>query len=118
MARGQTGEVLAVAHLTGRGFTITACNVRIGRRDEIDIITYDPTDQVLVFVEVKTRARWSGDFPPERNLTPRKKYALRRGAKKWVAKTGYEGGYRIDCVCVAGGKIVDHLVNIGCRFPV
>jgi putative endonuclease len=51
---GRQGENIAARHLQGEGWTIVDQNWRNGRRAELDIIALDP-DNVLVFIEVKTR---------------------------------------------------------------
>ena len=50
---GASGEALAAAYLTARGWTVLARNWRC-RTGEIDIIARDP-DGVMVVCEVKTR---------------------------------------------------------------
>jgi len=51
---GKWGEREAEKHLRGKGYRIIGRRVRVGGRDEIDLVTRD--GDVLVFVEVKTRA--------------------------------------------------------------
>ena len=108
---GKKGEDIAVTFLQSLGYKLYDRNVRLAR-DEIDIITFDPHDKVLVFAEVKTRSRRSLDYAPDLNLTAAKKAKLRRSARAWVAEHDYEGGYRIDLVCVVGEKVVDHYKEI------
>ncbi|MGH2467847.1 MAG: YraN family protein, partial [Candidatus Limnocylindrales bacterium] len=51
--QGDRAEHLAAEHLTGRGWTLLARNVRVGR-DEIDLLAIDPgPPQTLVAVEVR-----------------------------------------------------------------
>ena len=108
---GKRGEDLAVKFLTGRGYLVLHRNVRLGK-DEIDIIAFDPADRVVVFAEVKARRRVSEDFLPEMNVTFGKRRCLVRAAKKWVDLTQYEGGWRLDVVCVAGGEVTAHYEDI------
>ena len=50
---GRWGEALAEQHLRSKGMRIRARRLRVGRRDEIDLLAQD--GEQLVFVEVKTR---------------------------------------------------------------
>ncbi len=104
---GTEGEHIAAEYLRTIGYDIRGCNIKIGR-DEIDILALDPVDQVLVFAEVKSRAKKSDDYRPDISMDRRKMRALRRAARLWVAKQDYEGGYRLDLICVVDGKITDH----------
>ncbi len=116
METGREGEGIALAHLRALGYPIRGRNVRIGR-DEIDIVAFDPKDQVVVFVEVKSRSRFDKDFRPELNVTGRKRGTMLRAARRWVARHRYDGGYRVDVVSVAEGRVLDHFkeVNWGWR---
>ncbi|MBI3331807.1 YraN family protein [Candidatus Peregrinibacteria bacterium] len=115
LALGSSGEELAVKFLMSLGYTILHRNVRMGR-DEIDIIAEDTEDEVLVFVEVKTRAKLDEDFLPSMNAGPRKWKKLRRAAWKWTAEHSYDGGWRMDLVSVAEGSVIDHVKEIGSWF--
>lgn len=112
---GRQSETLVCRMLRGKGYRILERNRRIGRRDEIDIIAHDPRDNVLVFVEVK--ARTSTGFHPELNLTSRKRRSIFRAARAWVAETDYDGGWRIDLVCVAAGKVIAQYEEIAEEVP-
>jgi Holliday junction resolvase-like predicted endonuclease len=53
---GASAERAAAAHLSARGWSILARNVRVGR-DELDLIARAPgADAVLVIVEVRARS--------------------------------------------------------------
>ncbi|HEY9772206.1 MAG TPA: YraN family protein [Planktothrix sp.] len=58
---GKQGETIAAEHLVASGWQIVERNWRNGRRAELDIIARDPQD-VLVFIEVKTRRSEEEDF--------------------------------------------------------
>jgi putative endonuclease len=105
---GRFGELVAARFLRGIGYSILGRNVRLGR-DEIDLIAYDPEDRVIVFAEVKSRSHWHEDYTPDLNADAIKRSRLLRSARTWVAEHGYDGGYRIDLVCVAGGQVVQHV---------
>ncbi|MBT7337622.1 YraN family protein [Candidatus Peregrinibacteria bacterium] len=105
---GRQGERLGEAYLREKNYTIYDRNIRLGR-DEIDIIAYDKVQRTLVFVEVKTRARYDADFLPALGLTPRKKRALKRSAWKWMHKKGFDAPWRIDVMLVIGSKVFKHI---------
>ena len=108
---GRRGEQIAVLHLKSLGYRIVDQNVRIAK-DEIDIIAIDPFDKVLVFVEVKAQERDSPDFRPELHFTKKKKENILRAARRWVAAKRYSGGYRMDLICVTGGAVREHFVEV------
>jgi putative endonuclease len=105
------GERTAARYVQRLGYKVLEANVRLGK-DEIDLVAFDPTDQVMVFIEVKTRAKLHEDYRPELNLDFRKRRMLRRSARRWVAWQHYEGGYRIDLICVAEGRVTDHIKEL------
>lgn len=109
---GEQGEDAAQRFLELCGYTILARNVRIGSHDEIDIVAFDPQDDVIVFAEVKTRTSFSESFRPELNLTQRKRRALTRAARAWIAEKEWEEGYRLDLLCVVNGRVVEHYREI------
>jgi len=108
---GAYGEEVALRYLRSLGYAVRAMNERVAH-DEIDIIAFDPAEKSLIFAEVKTRASFDQDFPPQLNLTPAKCACLRRSARAWVADHAYEGSYRIDLLCVAAGRVVEHIKEI------
>jgi putative endonuclease len=108
---GYKGEEIAARYLSTLGYKILGRNVRLAK-DEIDIIAYDPIDRVIVFAEVKTRTILNDDFAPELNITFAKRRNLFRSARLWVAAKGFEQGWRIDVICIAGGKVTDHWKEI------
>ena len=111
MIIGRRGEQIAANYLQQLGYKFYAKNVRLGR-DEIDIIVYDPRDRVIVFVEVKTRSFFHPDYHPNLGMTSHKKLNLKRSAGLWVAEHDFRGGYRIDLICVADGKIINHVEQV------
>ena len=111
MIVGRRGEQIAAHYLQQLGYKLYAQNVRLGR-DEIDIIAYDPRDRVLVFAEVKTRSFLHPDYHPSLSMTSHKKLNLKRSAGLWVAEHDFSGGYRIDLICIAGGKIISHVQQV------
>lgn len=93
------------------GYDIRGCNVRVGR-DEIDVVAFDPHDGVLVFCEVKARRRHHPDYSPLLACTKRKRAKMFRAARAYVARDGWEGGYRLDWLLVAEGKVTGHIREV------
>ena len=114
-ALGDKGEQIAEVYLRANGYRILGRNVRL-KRDEIDIIAYDPTHRMIVFVEVKTRTHTSEAYPIRTALNRRKLHALRRGITAWTQKQNYRGSARIDLICIHGDRICDHAMDIGAVF--
>jgi putative endonuclease len=82
--RGAFGEDVAVAWLEQSGWLIVARNLKIGVRDEIDIVAVDPgPPQALVCAEV--RSSRSPDFgAPEERVDARKVGNLYRAARAFA----------------------------------
>lgn len=114
MALGASGEDEAVRYLQLAGYALMDRNVRLGK-DEMDIIAYDPRDDVIVFMEVKTRRRHRADYPPSLNLTSAKKRRMLRAARAWIHRNGWSGGYRMDVIYIADGQVVQHIREL--RIP-
>lgn len=65
--RGSAAEDRAAEYLTGLGWRIVDRNVRVGVRDEVDILAVDPGPPAeLVCVEVRSAASDSFGSPEER----------------------------------------------------
>lgn len=93
---GEKGEQLARAYLQRQDYDILASNWRYGRA-EVDIIARQ--NNVLVFVEVKTRSRghWG---QPEDWITPHKVKMLEQAAIGYLYLTGHEWEFRFDVIAV------------------
>lgn len=113
IAIGKYGELVAEKYLKRYGYQIWERNVRIGRRDEIDLVAFDQKEGVLVFIEVKTRSQQSEDFHPLLNFTYKKRKSFQRAVRRWIARAEYEGGYRMDMVCVVEGGVTEHIKEVG-----
>lgn len=94
---GRLGEQLAAAFLEEKGYRIAARNWRAGR-GEIDLIAWSP-ENILVFVEVKTRA-YDSFGGPEGAVVNKKAEVLARAAGVYMEHTGYEWEIRFDTVAV------------------
>jgi len=114
-ALGRLGEELARLHLEACGFRPVALRHRT-RHGEIDLVAR--RDDLLVFVEVKTR-RGDRCGRPEEAVTPAKLARLRRLAAAFLAERGGDGcrRFRFDVVAVtfAGegrGCRVEHFAGV------
>ena len=100
---GIWGEDLCVALLEQSGMEIVARNWRY-KRAEIDIIAREK--DILVFVEVKTRA-YSSFGLPEQMVDKRKRQLLIDAAMAYMRSVSHEWEIRFDIVSVLGepGKL-------------
>ena len=97
---GVWGEEQAERVLKKSGFRILGRRVRVGRRDEIDLVARD--GEALVFVEVKTRARESYGRPISA-VDRDKRRALSRAAVRYLKALKYPRVcFRFDVVEVVG----------------
>jgi putative endonuclease len=80
---GRQGEAAAKRFLKQQSFKILYRNFKTRRGDEIDLVCRDRREQVLVFVEVKTR---TNEFfgTPGQAVNWRKRAAIVRAAKEWL----------------------------------
>jgi len=94
---GNRGETVAAQWLTNRGLVLLARNIRRGR-DEADLVFKEPSSNLLIIVEVKTRA--SARAWPEARVDAAKATALRRLAHTALIETPQCSGVRIDVLSV------------------
>lgn len=109
---GILGEDYARHLLLSKGYRIIETNFR-SHFGEIDVIAVK--DEVLVFVEVKTR--WSEKFgKPEEAVTPRKLYRIKKTAEYYcLLHPAYPEKLRIDVVAieVRNGKVISaKIINV------
>jgi putative endonuclease len=98
---GETGEEIAYFHLRTLGYTMVARNFRSPRRKgEIDLIAWH--DDVLCFIEVKTRSK--REFvPAEAAVDHDKRQELRYVAREFLRRVHRKDGdpiYRFDVVSI------------------
>lgn len=99
---GAWGEQVAEDFLKAKRYVILGRRVRVGPRDELDLITRSP-EEVFVFVEVKTRAneRFGRPFAA---VDARKRRALSRAAWRYLKKVRPRPRhFRFDVIEVIGG---------------
>jgi putative endonuclease len=93
---GIDGEARVANYLTRQGFTILARNY-MGRQGEVDIIALK--DDVLAFVEVKTRSYHY--LNPEEIITPNKQKRITLTAQTFITSHEYHDKvYRFDVAFV------------------
>ncbi len=87
-ALGARGEACAAACLAKRGWSIEATNWRFGG-GELDIVASRPhgEGELVIFVEVKTRAR-GARARPESSVTARKRRQIVALAKAYLRERG------------------------------
>jgi putative endonuclease len=114
---GKWGEKQAEKLLKSKGYRVVGRRVKVGPRDEVDLIARGR--EVLVFVEVKTRR--SQDFGrPVAAVDRRKKQFLSRAAVRYLKKLGFPEVYiRFDVIEVLGvpGSGKPDLKHIENAFP-
>lgn len=114
---GRWGEKQAERHLRTKGWRILGRRVRVGRRDEIDLLARQ--GDTLVFVEVKTRK--TEDFgPPASAVDQAKRHALSRAAIRYMDRLREKPEYfRFDVVEVVGeeGGSPPEIRHIENAFP-
>jgi len=97
---GDEGERLAAEFLESQGYLIREKKWRSGH-SEIDLIA--EKDEVLVFVEVKTRKSTAFGFPEE-SVSMAKQSHLARGAEFYLESCGWNGEIRFDIISIVKGK--------------
>ena len=97
---GRWGEEMAARLLERAGFKILGRRVRVGTRDELDLVARD--GDALVFVEVKTR-RTEHFGRPVSAVDRKKRHTMSRAAVRYLAKLKYPRViFRFDVVEVIG----------------
>ena len=116
--RGQWGEARAAEWLHAHGFRILGRRVRVGDRDEFDLVARE--GDALVFVEVKTR-RSEAYGAPRDAVDRKKRHALSRAAVRYLRRLPSPNvNFRFDVVEVVGRidgerpPIIRHIPN---AFP-
>jgi putative endonuclease len=97
---GIWGERVAADFLKQKGYKLLGQRVRIGTRDELDLVARD--GQCLVFVEVKTRGSERYGRPISA-VDRKKRHTLSRGAIRYVKRLrNPRVSFRFDVVEVIG----------------
>jgi putative endonuclease len=106
---GQRGEGIAADYLKHQGYTITSTNWRC-KHGEIDLIARK--DDVLIFVEVRTRHSDTVETAFE-SIVVRKRKKLAALAELYVSMNNLEEmNWRVDVIAIAippnGVPIIEH----------
>ena len=100
---GNKGELLAAKHLQNQGYEIQRRNYRY-KLAEIDLIAKN--DELLIFVEVKTRSEINFGFPEEA-VDAKKEAKVGEAAEYYVFENNWVGEIRFDIISVVFGKKVE-----------
>jgi len=102
---GERGEQHAARFLRDRGYRILERNLSIGT-DEIDLVALNPSGEIIVLIEVKTRVH--DRTPPESHVNLRKQQKLSRLAANLRKRRAYrDRPMRFDVIAIVwpgGGK--------------
>lgn len=95
---GKKGEEIAVQFLMDKGYPILETNWRF-KRAEVDIITKDEAENIIIFVEVKTR---TSDFfgTPDSFVTEKKERLLVDLAQAYCEAINHDWEIRFDIISV------------------
>ncbi len=114
ISTGNRGEEIAANFLIARGYRIIERNFRC-KGGEVDIITRDPIDKSLIFVEVKTRRSLSYGVP-QLAVTPFKQRQISKAALTWLSKNRlHDTNARFDVIAILlhtdGRHQIEHIQN-------
>lgn len=114
--RGAQAEDLAVAWLEQHGWRVLARNVKVGKRDEIDIVAVDPGPPTeLVCVEVRS-ARSSAFGTPEERIDQAKVGHLYRAMNAVRSPSGLPRRVDLLVVDLRGAQpAIRHLCRLEAR---
>lgn len=106
--KGDKGEELAARFLQQKGYHIEARNWRHGRF-EIDLIARK--DELLVFVEVKSRRHLAFGFP-EQFVSEAQAGRIMEAAEAYIFERAWHGNIRFDIIAIklvsSGQHLIEH----------
>jgi len=97
---GERGEDFAVSYLLEHNYSILSRNFRY-KRSEIDIIARK--ENLLVFVEVKTRRNYKFGFP-EASVDSHKMEMIHMGAEAYMEEIKWRNDIRFDVIAILYGN--------------
>ena len=106
---GKLGEKYAQEFLINNDYKISECNWRWGK-GEIDIIAIK--NDVLVFIEVKTRSK-NTFGNPEDTISEKKKNLMYELATEYMYQSAYASEFRFDVIAIVLEPYikVDHFMD-------
>ena len=110
---GHIGEDMAVDYLQQNGYCILERNWKNKGHKEIDIIAIK--DDVLVFVEVKTRRHGSLTTPLSA-VDGRKQHRICLAADSYIKTYRIDSPYRFDVICVVYNEKASNIEHIEGAF--
>ena len=110
---GHIGEDMAADFLQQNGYCILDRNCRNKGRKEIDIIAIK--DDVVVFVEVKTRRQGSLTTPLSA-VDGRKQHRICLAADSYLKTYRIDSRYRFDIICIVYNKKASSVEHIEDAF--
>ncbi len=122
---GEWGERVATERLRAEGLVIVERNSRPNvrdRRQEIDIVAYDPQFDTMVFVEVKQHSTHLFCERRIRSIDDRKRRNIRKACAAWRKANNWKGDCRFDVVEVYGTPTtrrpeIDHIQHVYFHTP-
>ena len=109
---GRQGENIAKDFLKHRGFIIIAMNWR-HLHYEIDVVARQ--QNILVFVEVKTRSTFKFGFPDE-SIDHKKETRLREAAEIYIEHKDLHNEIRFDIVSIVKNNLEEKVYHITDAF--
>lgn len=97
---GDWGEGLALEYLESKGYTVVAKNYRYSRF-EIDLIA--EKDDLLVFIEVKTRSGIQFGYP-EDWVDNNKVQRILEASDNYIHDNDWQKGIRFDVIAILSGN--------------
>jgi putative endonuclease len=95
---GNQGEEIAIKFLEDKNYSIIHRNFKFGKVGEIDIIAKN--ENILVFVEVKTRTNYSFGNPIQQ-ISSKKKINWRKAAEGYLFKNNIDNQEcRLDLIAI------------------
>ncbi len=109
---GAAGEELATRYLTQHGYTVLARNFRY-QRAEIDLIAR--LNQLLIFVEVKTRGSQQHGYPEEA-VNQKKIDLFLLAADAYIYQINWLHDIRFDIIAISGPPYAREVYHIQDAF--
>lgn len=104
--KGREGEDIAAAYLESKGYTILDRNYFF-EHAEVDIVSFDESSSMIVFVEVKMRKNTRFGEPAE-FVTEKKQQLVFKAAEAWLYERKMTGSpVRFDVIGIVKNEAPD-----------